>query len=144
MKCPHCNHTEYTKNGKVNGGRQRYLCRGCKRAFTEHQHRGYPISLRIQALELVKEGVGFRGVGRLLGISDVTVLNWVLDAGKDLKSWYDEQIWQEYDKEIPVVEIDEIWHFCQKNSAKSGFGLLFVAQPESSSPLPWAIVPLKH
>jgi transposase-like protein len=143
MECPGCGSVSYRKNGKVNGGKQRYLCRDCGRNFTQHPPRGYPMHLRITALKMANEGLGYRAVGRLLGVSNVTVLKWVRQAGQDLKQWYDQQVWQRYDKEIPVVELDEIWHFCQKNSNKSGFGLLFVAAPDDSSPLKWAIVPLR-
>jgi transposase-like protein len=142
MKCPFCDSAENTKSGFVNGGKQRYKCKGCKRMFTERSPRCYDISVRLQALKLYREGMGFRAIGRVLKVSNVTVLKWIRAMGKDLQAWYNQQIWKHYDKEIPIVEIDEIWHFCKKNSSRCGFGLLFVVDPESSSPLRWGIVPL--
>jgi len=144
MQCPHCGSEKNCKNGKVNGGKQRYKCGGCSRNYTEHPPRGYPLSIKMQAIQLFREGMGFRAIGRILNVSNVTVLLWIRHFGREIQQWYDRQIWQEYNKEIPIVEIDEIWHFCEKNSSKSGFGLLFAVNPESSSPLKWAIVPLKR
>ena len=143
MKCPHCNQTNNRKNGFVNGGKQRYYCKACGKNFTKHKRRGYSLHMRMQAFAMLKEGLGFRAVGRVLGISNVTVLKWVRSAGKDLKVWYDQQIWREYDKEVPVVEVDEVWHYIKKNSSSCGYGLLFVVDPESSSRLRWAIVPVR-
>ena len=143
MECPTCKSENQRKNGKVDGGKQRYLCKDCGRNYTEHAARGYSLALRLQALKLFKEGMPLRGIGRILGVSNVSVLNWIRRFGEDLEEWYDKQRWAEYDKDIPVVEIDDIWHFCKKNNSKCGFGLLFAVTPEDSLPLRWAIVPLE-
>ena len=37
MKCPHCNSGETMLNGKKKG-RQRYICKGCGKYFTENQN----------------------------------------------------------------------------------------------------------
>jgi len=32
--CPHCDHDRVSRNGKYNG-KQRYICKSCKRTFTD-------------------------------------------------------------------------------------------------------------
>ena len=61
--------------------------------------------LRQQALRLYVEGLGFRAIGRLLQVSNVTVLKWVRPAGQQLENRLAESA--EQPRSIPVVEIDE-------------------------------------
>lgn len=35
MICPHCKKEECVKNGHIYNGKQRFLCRSCKRQFVE-------------------------------------------------------------------------------------------------------------
>jgi transposase-like protein len=37
------------------------------------------------ALHMYLEGLGFRAIGRLLGVSNVSVLNWIRSFGKEVK-----------------------------------------------------------
>ena len=53
-RCPKCGRTEKVKNG-FNIGKQRYKCKNC-------------------------EGIGFKGIERLLKVSHVSVINWVRKA----------------------------------------------------------------
>jgi transposase-like protein len=77
MKCPHCQQEKVVKNGRSRHGRQRWLCRDCRRTFGEGDLRRHPETTQQQALKLYLEGVGFRGIERLLGVSHVAVMNWV-------------------------------------------------------------------
>jgi transposase len=61
-------------------GKQRYRCKSCGFNFTTG-FRGKPIELRQRALQLYLDGLGFRAIGRILGVSNVTVLNWVRAYG---------------------------------------------------------------
>jgi transposase len=42
-----------------------------------------PKSMKKQALHLYLEGLGFRSIGRLLGVSNVSVLNRIKSFGKE-------------------------------------------------------------
>jgi transposase-like protein len=79
MICKRCGGNQSHKNGMMNG-KQRYRCKSCGFNFTTG-FRGKPIELRQQALKLYLEGLGFRAIGRILGVSNVTVLNWVRAYG---------------------------------------------------------------
>ena len=77
MNCPHCKTKSIVKNGNSKHGRQRFLCRDCQRTFGVADGRRIPAAIQAQARRLYLEGVGFRGIERLLGVSHVSVMNWV-------------------------------------------------------------------
>ncbi len=75
--CPKCNSNEITKSGIVNSS-QRYRCKSCNYNFTV-QKLGKSIDsyMVIKSLQLYIEGVSYREIERLLGVSHVSVMNWV-------------------------------------------------------------------
>lgn len=75
--CPRCNFTKFVKAGVVQN-RQRFKCKGCGYYFTVNKQ-GKEIDpyYVIKALQLYIEGVSYREIERLLGISHVTVMNYV-------------------------------------------------------------------
>lgn len=75
--CPKCNATSFVKSGIINH-RQRYKCKTCNYFFTV-QKAGKKIDdyYVTKALQLYVEGVSYREIERLLGISHVSVMNWV-------------------------------------------------------------------
>lgn len=76
VKCPKCNSENYVKNGKMNN-KQRYLCKECKYNFSSFKKRGKSNEIKEQALKMYLEGLGFRSIGRLLNVSNVSVLRWI-------------------------------------------------------------------
>ena len=76
-QCPKCAHTEAVRNGIINK-RQRFRCRECGYNFTVAKA-GKAIGSYyvVKALQLYIEGVSFREIERLLGVSHVSVMNWV-------------------------------------------------------------------
>ncbi|SHK49046.1 IS1/IS1595 family N-terminal zinc-binding domain-containing protein [Hymenobacter psychrotolerans] len=81
LSCPKCESKEATKSGIV-GGRQRYKCKNCgyhySVAKTGKETNPYYV---IKALQLYVEGVSYREIERLLGVSHVSVMNWVKKYG---------------------------------------------------------------
>jgi transposase-like protein len=77
IACPKCQSEELIKSGVVKG-RQRYRCKNCNYSFTVLKE-GKQIDpyYVIKALQLYIEGVSYREIERILGISHVTVINWV-------------------------------------------------------------------
>lgn len=75
--CPKCNATQITKSGIINGS-QRYKCKACNYNYTV-QKLGKSIDsyMVIKSLQLYIEGVSYREIERLLGVSHVSVMNWV-------------------------------------------------------------------
>jgi transposase-like protein len=79
VTCPHCHSRErQVKAGRNPSGSQRYLCRWCERKYTpERKRQGYDEELRRQAIQMYVDGMNFRRIGRTLGITHRTVINWV-------------------------------------------------------------------
>lgn len=77
IACPKCKSETLIRSGIVKG-RQRYRCKECNYFFTvlkdgKHIDPYYVI----KALQLYIEGVTYREIERILGISHVSVMNWV-------------------------------------------------------------------
>lgn len=75
--CPKCDSANVIKSGIINN-RQRFHCKKCRYYFTVNklgkQIDDYYV---IKALQLYLEGVSYREIERILGISHVSVMNWV-------------------------------------------------------------------
>ena len=77
LMCPRCQNNHIIKSGIINS-KQRYLCKKCKYFFTVNK-----IGKKIdeyyvtKALQLYLEGLSFREIERIIGVSHVTVSNWV-------------------------------------------------------------------
>jgi hypothetical protein len=75
--CPKCDSTKSSKNGVIKE-KQRFKCLNCNYNFTvEKMGKSIDSYYVIKALQLYIEGVNFREIERLLGISHVSVMNWV-------------------------------------------------------------------
>jgi transposase-like protein len=84
MKCPKCGNDKKTKNG-FSMNKQRYLCKNCGCNYTQSYKKGYSEKEKQEALRYYNEGIGFRRIERLLGMSHVSVINWVKEEAKKLK-----------------------------------------------------------
>ncbi len=142
MYCAKCGHKDYRKNGKMRG-KQRYRCLKCGYNFTNTHGRGYPPEVRLQALRMYTENMGLSSIGRLLGVDTATVMHWVRDEGKKLMEQLRRAIPKSLDG-MDIIEIDERWHFTQKNSGNFGYGLLYLKGPGASSPLKLVLVAEKR
>jgi transposase-like protein len=135
MNCPKCNCSERVKSGIING-RQRYKCKTCKCNYTvEIKSTARPKSQKKQALHLYLEGLGFRSIGRFLGVSNVSVLNWIRDFGEKVQDLCTAS------QKIEMVELDEMHSYVgsKKTTASAalstsvGFGLLLIDMGRDSS-----------
>lgn len=75
--CPKCQQSNIVKSGNVKE-RQRFLCRDCNYYFTVKklgkQIDDYYVT---KALQLYLEGLSFREIERIIGISHVTISSWI-------------------------------------------------------------------
>jgi hypothetical protein len=75
--CPNCGSDNYIKSGIVSN-RQRYKCKSCGYFFSVNK-----IGKKIddyyvnKSLQLYLEGLTYREIERILGISHVSIMNWV-------------------------------------------------------------------
>lgn len=77
IKCPKCNFDQVVKSGIV-VDRQRYKCKKCSYHFSVAKL-GKKIDdyYVTKALQLYLEGLSYREIERVLGVSHVSVSNWV-------------------------------------------------------------------
>jgi hypothetical protein len=128
MHCPKCLSEDFVKSG-FNKGKQRYKCRKCKCNFTQSNRRGASLERKLLALNLYLEGMGFRSIGRILKVNNVTVLNWIRTLGSSVKTYVQAHMSDDI-RHVDVIEMDEIaqraWHFTKKKNASFGSGLLSI------------------
>ena len=80
--CPKCQSIHFVKAG-FNAGKQRYKCKDCNYYFTvQKPSRHKDEATKEMAIKMYLEGLGFRAIGRLLGISYGTVYQWVKQLGQ--------------------------------------------------------------
>ncbi|MHB9147985.1 MAG: transposase-like zinc-binding domain-containing protein, partial [Candidatus Amoebophilus sp.] len=80
MECRRCKSNKIINNGKVRG-KQRYNCKSCGFNFVQvDERRGKNIDKQRMAIHLYLENMGFRAIGRVLGVSNVAVLKWIRAA----------------------------------------------------------------
>ena len=127
MHCPKCGKDKKVKNG-IKYGKQRYKCKGCGCHFTQSKLRGASLETRLQALGLYLEGMGFRAIGRTMGVSNTTVLNWIRTLGQVIKRHIDSNLADDI-RHVDFIEIDEMWHFVSKKNESSGSGSLSIVIP---------------
>ena len=66
-------------------GIQRYKCKTCGCNYTKSTPNGYPIEVKREALRYYLEGIGFRRIERLPGVSHTAVIYWIKKAGEKIK-----------------------------------------------------------
>lgn len=116
LHCPKCGNADFIKNGIVRE-KQRYKCKDCGCNYTQSSRWRISKDKQQEAINLYLEGVGFRGIERLTGISHVTVMRWV----KALADKIDMSLPAE-EKRVAIMELDEMWHFIQKKHKNAGCG----------------------
>jgi transposase-like protein len=114
MKCPYCQTEEkQVKTGRTAFGTQRYKCQMCKHKYClEPKEHGYPNEIRMKAVQLYLEGIGFRGIGRILKVHYQSVINWVNAYSAQLPE-------ADMPKAPKVGELDELFTFVGNKKTKS-------------------------
>ena len=123
-QCPKCKSKQFCKDGIVKQ-KQRYKCKDCNYHFTVDKI-GKPDKLKRDALILYLMGQSYRSIGRLLNISDVTVLNWIKSIGGKIDEIRDTE-------DIEVVGIDEMHTYAGSKKTNVGYGLLLIELGNNSS-----------
>jgi len=115
MDCPKCKHSDYCKAGFAN-----YKCKSCSYFYTVDRKSDVKTEqTRRLALEIYLEGVGFRGIGRILGISYGTVYQWI-------KKWSKQIDLPVRNEPISLVELDELHSYVKQKKTTVGHGLLLI------------------
>lgn len=123
MKCPKCKSEEKVKDGTVKG-KQRYKCKRCAHRYTVEFKDGIQSFYKRLALVLYIEGMGFREISRILGVSNVTVLNWIKALGINSGNLSDKR------SLIKEVRLEEMHIYLDSNKTKNACGSLLITWEE--------------
>lgn len=116
--CPRCDCELVVKSGVVNQ-RQRYKCKKCAYFFTvTKQGKKIDDYYVIKALQLYIEGVSYREIERILGISHVSVMNWV----KKYRIKSPEN--KAYRPTYQILNHKELMHFFSNQQELKGAGMI--------------------
>lgn len=126
-RCKRCGHNRLVKNG-FQGDNQRYKCRGCGRSMIAGDRRvRYDNHKKIRVLRMYLEGVGIRSIERLEGVSSPLIIRWIRSASSIIQQQLTEAAAAAEEPEnIQILELDELFSYCQKKREKSTFGLLLI------------------
>ncbi len=126
MQCPKCKSSNFKKDGIVKK-KQRYKCKECNYRYTvTKKSTEKPLSIKRFALQLYLEGLGFRSIGRVLNVSNVSVLNWIKAFGQKVKSL-------QSDDPVRVTEIDEMHTYIGQKKTTNGYGLRLIEMERNLS-----------
>jgi transposase-like protein len=76
-KCPKCQQNNLVKSGVIKD-KQRFLCKDCNYYFTvDKLGRQIDNYFVIKALQLYLEGLSYREIERIIGVSHVSISSWV-------------------------------------------------------------------
>ena len=143
IHCASCGSVEYHLSGKMNG-KQRYRCKECNHHYTlNDRRRKYTDAQRFQALLLFRKGLSLRSIAEIIGTNNVTILQWMRSMGRHVKEAVLSQTIK-MSESLDVIEIDEMWHYVEKNSKNYGFGLLTLVPKDGSLPAKSVLVAPKH
>jgi DNA-directed RNA polymerase subunit M/transcription elongation factor TFIIS len=116
--CPQCQSSKIIKSGVIKE-RQRYKCKQCNYNFTVNklgkQIDQYYVT---KALQLYLEGLSYREIERILGVSHVTIMKWV-------RKYRVKQAFQnDYHPTYKICNSEELANFFKKQENLKGAGVI--------------------
>lgn len=116
--CPNCNSEEFVKSGIIKK-RQRYKCKKCNYYFTVNKTGkkidDYYVN---KSLQLYLEGLSYREIERILGISHVSIMNWV-------KKYHIKRPYKEnYHPTYKILNASELASYFQNTQNLQGAGVV--------------------
>lgn len=85
MNCPHCQSERIKKNGHTHYGKQNYYCHVCKHQFVAGGQDWFVSESDRQIIDkLLLERISLGGICRVVGVSEVWLLNYIKDLYSDL------------------------------------------------------------
>ena len=121
-QCPSCGSEQVTKRG-FRKEQQRYVCKSCKKTFSEHIHTQ---DKKDFALFLYLNSNGIRQISRIVKVAPSLVLFWIKKAHENLKDLIKRRA--ESKRNLDVIELDEIYTYVKKNFTGCSYGLLIAEE----------------
>ena len=129
--CPKCQSAKVIKSGVVKD-RQRYKCKRCSYYFTVDKL-GKSINdyYVTKAIQLYVEGVSYREIERILGVSHVSVMNWV----RKYKIKRPEN--REYHPTYRILSHTELVEYVKDKGSLSGAGMMITELGDKFMLIKW-------
>ena len=129
--CPKCESQKVIKSGVV-GGRQRFQCKRCAYYFTVNKvGKAIDPYYVVKALQLYLEGISYREIERILGISHVTIMNWVKKYRIKPVAHYD------YRPTYKILSHSELIGYMQNREELSGAGMVLTEVGDKFMLIKW-------
>jgi transposase-like protein len=131
LACPKCQNSKIIKSGIIKE-RQRYLCKLCNYFFTVNK-----IGKKIddyyvtKALQLYLEGLSYREIERIIGVSHVSISNWV----KEFKIKKPLQL--NYHPSYKILKHDELVEYLKDKDRLSGAGMIITELGDKFMLIKW-------
>ena len=129
--CPRCQQKNVVKSGIVNE-RQRFLCKDCHYYFTVKklgkQIDSYFVT---KALQLYLEGLSYREIERIIGVSHVTISSWIKKYNIKRPSH------SEFHPVYKVFKQNELVDFIHNEENIKGFGLIITEFGDKYMMIKW-------
>jgi transposase-like protein len=126
LKCKHCGSESRVNNGYVHG-KQRYKCKNCGKTYREGDLREkYSTEKKIRVVSMYLEGMGIMSIERLEKVSNPLIIKWIRKFSNIVRQRLNEVEIPEDARKISIIELDELFSYCQKKLTKSTFGLLLI------------------
>lgn len=129
--CPNCSSDDFVKSGIVNQ-RQRYRCKSCGYFFSVNKLGkkidNYYVN---KALQLYLEGLSYREIERILGVSHVSVMNWVKKY--TIKRPYNTS----YHPSYRILSASELAQYFQDPNNLSGAGIVVTELGDKFMMIKW-------
>lgn len=126
--CKKCGSNRTVKNG-TQDNIQRFKCKNCDTIFRGNNPK-YSADFKMEVVMMHLNSVGFRAIGRLKKIHNSLASFWVKKAGLVVREKFIKETAKITDKNIKILEIDELYTYIKKNQKMavklSLYGLLSV------------------
>jgi transposase-like protein len=127
IQCKHCGSVSAVKNGRTDNKKQRYKCKECAKVFRIGDHRQkYSFEQKLRVLKWYLDGAGISSISRNEGVSTPLIIKWLRGFAKILRARLNEVEIPQNARNIEILEIDEMFTYCQKKLTKSTSGLLLI------------------
>lgn len=129
--CPQCQSDKIIKSGVLNA-RQRYKCKTCKYHFTVNKlGKSIDKYYVTKALQLYLEGISYREIERLLGVSHVTVMKWVK------KYKINRALQSDYHPTYKILNHEELSKYFSKRENVKGAGVIITELGDKFMLIKW-------
>ena len=68
---------------------------------------------------MYRKGLSLRSIAEIIGTSNVLILHWIRNMGRFVQETVLSRPFSS-SEEMDIIEIDEMWHYVQKNAKKYG------------------------